>query len=131
MSISIFNSTVVPFGDGHAGVFRYDDTNRRMRLHAGFSRDGIHWNIEEEDIRLTGAHPEIGTWVYGYDPRVVWIDDRYYITWCNGYHGPATGRLAIYYGCADTVTSLAFGYIDDIIAFTKRTSIIQVKGQKG
>ena len=30
-SNSIFNSAVVPFGDGFAGVFRCDDTNRRMR----------------------------------------------------------------------------------------------------
>ncbi|HSN77832.1 MAG TPA: glycoside hydrolase family 130 protein, partial [Anaerolineae bacterium] len=28
---------------------------------------------------------------YAYDPRVVWIDDRYYVTWCNGYHGPTIG----------------------------------------
>ena len=30
-SNSIFNSAVVPFGDSYAGVFRCDDTNRRMR----------------------------------------------------------------------------------------------------
>jgi beta-1,4-mannooligosaccharide/beta-1,4-mannosyl-N-acetylglucosamine phosphorylase len=29
--------------------------------------------------------------VYGYDPRVVRIDDRYYVTWCNWYHGPTIG----------------------------------------
>ncbi|MGL5227436.1 MAG: glycosidase, partial [Bacteroidales bacterium] len=29
-----------------------------------------------------------------------------------------------YYGCADTVTSLAFGYIGEIIEFTKANSII-------
>ncbi|MBQ7540020.1 MAG: glycosidase, partial [Bacteroidaceae bacterium] len=28
-SNSIFNSAVVPFGDGFAGVFRCDDQNRR------------------------------------------------------------------------------------------------------
>jgi beta-1,4-mannooligosaccharide/beta-1,4-mannosyl-N-acetylglucosamine phosphorylase len=28
---------------------------------------------------------------YAYDPRVVWIEDRYYVTWCNGYHGPTIG----------------------------------------
>ena len=33
-------------------------------------------------------------------------------------------RIAIYYGCADTVTGLAFGYVPEIIEFTKRTSII-------
>ena len=40
---------------------------------------------------LEGADPEIGEWVYGYDPRVAKIDDKYYVTWCNGYHGPTIG----------------------------------------
>ena len=32
--------------------------------------------------------------------------------------------IAIYYGCADTVTGLAFGYISEIIEFTKKNSIV-------
>ncbi len=28
---------------------------------------------------------------YKYDPRVTWIEDRYWITWCNGYNGPTIG----------------------------------------
>ena len=43
---------------------------------------------------------------------------------CAALHDNETGRIAIYYGCADTVTGLAFGYIPEIIEFTKRTSII-------
>ncbi|MGL5635959.1 MAG: glycosidase, partial [Bacteroidales bacterium] len=43
---------------------------------------------------------------------------------CAAIHDSETGRIAIYYGCADTVTSLAFGYIDEIIEFTKANSII-------
>ena len=43
---------------------------------------------------------------------------------CAALHDSETGRIAIYYGCADTVTGLAFGYIDEIVEFTKRTSII-------
>jgi beta-1,4-mannooligosaccharide/beta-1,4-mannosyl-N-acetylglucosamine phosphorylase len=90
-SNSIFNSAVVPFKDGYAGVFRCDDTHRRMRLHAGFSKDGIHWDIRETKIEFTCDDREIGHWVYGYDPRVCLIGDRYYVTWCNGYHGPTIG----------------------------------------
>lgn len=82
-SNSIFNSAVVPFGDGFAGVFRCDDTNRRMRLHVGFSKDAINWNIKEEPLKFQCDDEEIGTWVYGYDPRVCFIEDRYYVTWCN------------------------------------------------
>lgn len=132
----------------------------------------------------------------GCDPRVVWIEDRYYISWCNAYAGcptiglgwtkdlksfhqienaflpfnrngvlfprkingkyfmlsrpsdnghtpfgdiyvsqspdivtfpcsalldAATGRMAIYYGAADTFTALAFTRIDDIMDFVKNT----------
>jgi beta-1,4-mannooligosaccharide/beta-1,4-mannosyl-N-acetylglucosamine phosphorylase len=34
---------------------------------------------------------EIGRFVYGHDPRVCWLEDRYYVTWRNGYHGPTIG----------------------------------------
>ncbi|MBF1313927.1 MAG: glycosidase, partial [Porphyromonadaceae bacterium] len=43
---------------------------------------------------------------------------------CAALHEAETGRIAIYYGCADTVTGLAFGYIDEIVEFTKKHSII-------
>ncbi len=90
-SNSVFNSAVVPFKDGYAGVFRCDDTNRRMRLHVGFSKDGINWNISETKIEFQCDDKEIGEFVYAYDPRVCFIEDRYYVTWCNGYHGPTIG----------------------------------------
>ena len=93
-SNSIFNSAVVPFKKGnynYAGVFRCDDTNRRMRLHVGFSVNGIDWDIREDDVHLEGADPEVASWEYGYDPRVTFLDGVYYVTWCNGYHGPTIG----------------------------------------
>ena len=33
-----------------------------------------------------------------------------------------TGRIAIYYGCADTVTSLAFCQIDELMDYLKKNS---------
>ncbi len=93
-SNSIFNSAVVPYRDGFAGVFRVDDTRREMRLHAGFSLDALRWTLAHDRIRWQPDNPqasEINTFQYGYDPRVVWIEDRFYITWCNGYHGPTIG----------------------------------------
>jgi beta-1,4-mannooligosaccharide/beta-1,4-mannosyl-N-acetylglucosamine phosphorylase len=62
-----------------------------MRIHAGFSDDGIHWNIDPEPIKMICEDSEVGEFVYAYDPRVVWLEDRYYVTWCNGYHGPTIG----------------------------------------
>ncbi len=90
-SNSIFNSAVVPFKGEFAGVFRIDDTRRIMRIHSGQSKDGIHWNIQPEPIQFVCDTPEIGAFEYRYDPRVCWIEDRYYVTWCNGYHGPTIG----------------------------------------
>ena len=91
-SNSIFNSAVVPFEGGYAGVFRCDDKKRTMGIHAGFSRDGIHWELDPGLIKFADSpSPEVGEWVYGYDPRVAFIDGRYYVTWCNGYHGPTIG----------------------------------------
>lgn len=90
-SNSIFNSAVVPFEGKFAGVFRCDSKSRSMDIFAGFSEDGIHWKIEETPIVFEGAEEEILKREYRYDPRVCFIEDRYYITWCNGYHGPTIG----------------------------------------
>ncbi|MBN2375617.1 MAG: glycoside hydrolase family 130 protein [Sedimentisphaerales bacterium] len=90
-SNSIFNSAVVPFENAFAGVFRCDDKRREMRIHSGKSPDGINWQIDPEPIQFQCAEPEISKFDYGYDPRVAWIEDRYYVTWCNGYHGPTIG----------------------------------------
>ena len=90
-SNSTFNSAVVPFKDGYAGVFRVDDKNRRMTLHVGFSKDGLKWEMNPGTIKFEGAAPEVAEWGYGYDPRVAEIDGRYYVSWCNDHHGPTIG----------------------------------------
>lgn len=90
-SNSIFNSAVVPYQGEFAGVFRVDNKARDMQLHAGFSKDGINWSLDPERIQFDCSNPEIAPWQYGYDPRVCWIEDRFYVNWCNGYHGPTIG----------------------------------------
>lgn len=90
-SNSVFNSAVVPFGDGYAGIFRCDSRSISMDIFPGFSKDGIHWEISDTPVQFEGADPEILKREYRYDPRVCFIEDRYYITWCNGYHGPTIG----------------------------------------
>lgn len=91
VSNSVFNSAVVPFEDGFAGVFRCDSRSISMDIFAGRSKDGIHWEIEDEPIHFEGEDEEILHREYRYDPRVCFLEDRYYITWCNGYHGPTIG----------------------------------------
>ncbi len=66
---SIFNSAVVPYKDGFAGVFRMDHITREQYLVTGFSDDGIHWKLNDEKI------------FHGYDPRLCEIDGKYYLSW--------------------------------------------------
>lgn len=90
-SNSIFNSAVVPFEGSYAGVFRCDNKKREMNIHRGFSENGIDWQIDNEPINWVFPNEELSRFEYRYDPRVVWLEDRYYITWCNGYLGPTIG----------------------------------------
>ena len=89
-SNSVFNSAGVPFGDGFAGVFRCDNRAVQMDIYVGFSKDGINWEISDDPIVFEGD-PVVTEKVYRYDPRVCCLDGKYYITWCNGYHGPTIG----------------------------------------
>jgi beta-1,4-mannooligosaccharide/beta-1,4-mannosyl-N-acetylglucosamine phosphorylase len=87
--LGIYNSAVVPFGDGFAAVFRLEDRTRFPRLHMGWSDDGLQWHIEPAPIVFANRpDEEIDVSDYAYDPRVVKIEDKYYITWCGGHNGP-------------------------------------------
>ena len=88
---SIFNSAVVPYQGKFAGVFRIDDNRRVMNLYSAHSEDGLNWQINHDPIEFICDDPEVAAFQYRYDPRVVWLEDRYYVTWCNGYHGPTIG----------------------------------------
>ncbi|HYH01952.1 MAG TPA: glycoside hydrolase family 130 protein [Bacillota bacterium] len=90
-SNSIFNSAVVPFQGGFTGVFRCDNKAREMQIHAGRSRDGVNWTLAPEPIDFICGDAEVKKSAYKYDPRVVKIEDKFYIFWCNGYHGPTIG----------------------------------------
>ena len=90
-STYVHNSAVIPFDGGFRGVFRIDNRSRRMQLHRGRSEDGLSWAIDENPIRFECDEPEIARFTYGYDPRLVRIGERIYVTWCNGYHGPTIG----------------------------------------
>ncbi|MDI9499027.1 MAG: glycoside hydrolase family 130 protein [Bacillota bacterium] len=91
VSNSIFNSAVVTYEGKFAGVFRCDNRAREMNIFAGRSDDGYNWVIDEEPIEFQAVDEAITKLDYRYDPRVVWIEDRYWVSWCNGYHGPTIG----------------------------------------
>ena len=95
-SNSIFNSAVVPFENGYAGVFRCDNRAVQMNIYAGFSKDGLEWDIRPDPIVMEPGNTEMIVSDYKYDPRVTFIEDRYWVTWCNGYHGPTIGIAYTY-----------------------------------
>jgi beta-1,4-mannooligosaccharide/beta-1,4-mannosyl-N-acetylglucosamine phosphorylase len=87
----IYNSAVVPFGGKFVGVFRTEGMDRMPHLHFGESPDGIVWTFSPQPIDFACDDPEVRRHEYAYDPRVTPIDGTFYITWCNGYHGPTIG----------------------------------------
>ena len=91
VSNSIFNSAVVPYKDGFAGVFRCDNKAVQMNIFAGFSSNGIDWQIDETPIDFKAGNISEVIGDYKYDPRVTFIEDRYWITWCEGNNGPTIG----------------------------------------
>lgn len=91
-SNSVFNSAVVPFKDGYAGVFRCDSRSISMDLFKGYSKNALDWEISNDPLVFEDdCDPEILNKEYRYDARITPIEDKYYITWCNGYHGPTIG----------------------------------------
>ncbi len=87
----IFNSAVVPFEDEFIGVFRAETINGRPHLHMGRSKDGLSWMIEEERIAFVNEQGESFMPNYAYDPRLVYVEDAYYIIWCTDFYGAAIG----------------------------------------
>lgn len=88
---SIFNSAVIHKDGTFVGVFRSDNKAMEQHLFLGNSLDGINWDIEHEPMPLYNNQDEQIGVACGYDPRVCFIEDRYYVTWCTGFHGPTIG----------------------------------------
>jgi beta-1,4-mannooligosaccharide/beta-1,4-mannosyl-N-acetylglucosamine phosphorylase len=116
-SNSIFNSAVVPFKGKFAGVFRVDGIGSISDLHAGFSDDGINWNINETPIKWTGQIKQT-PYEYGYDPRVVFVEDRWYVNWCTGISGDPT------IGCAWTKDFKAFHIMENLTLPCNRNGVL-------
>ncbi|MFO7869067.1 MAG: glycoside hydrolase family 130 protein [Bacteroidales bacterium] len=87
----VYNSAIVPFGDGYAGVFRGDQKNGRATLFSGFSKDGITINVDHNPIQWIDEEGNPAPTSYSYDPRVLEINGTFYITWCDDMHGPSIG----------------------------------------
>lgn len=87
----IFNSAVVPFEGKFVGVFRAETINGRPHLHMGWSDNGLDWKIEEERIPFVDEAGKPFQPNYAYDPRLVKVEDTYYIIWCTDFYGASIG----------------------------------------
>ena len=87
----IFNSAVVPFEDGYVGMFRADTVETNMRIHFGRSKDGIHWEFDKNPTHFVDENGNDFMPGYAYDPRLLKIEDTYYIIWCTDFYGASIG----------------------------------------
>ncbi|MNO14577.1 Beta-1,4-mannooligosaccharide phosphorylase [compost metagenome] len=87
----IFNSAVVSYEGSFLGVFRAETINGRPHLHLGKSEDGYNWEIEEERIEFIDEEGKPFQPNYAYDPRLLKVEDAYYIIWCTDFYGASIG----------------------------------------
>lgn len=123
---AIFNSAVVPFEDGYTGVFRVDDITLKQRLHVGRSKDGFNWDLEQEPIKFISEDKETANFIRGFDPRVCFIEDRYYVTWCNIIEGEGSTP-----GIAYTFDFKTFYQMPNIFPLYNRNTVLFPKKING
>jgi len=87
----VFNSAAWPQEGAFVGVFRADHRNGRADLHFGRSKDGIDWRLEPEVIAWKNEAGQPVRNGYAYDPRLLKIEDTFYITWCDDFPGASIG----------------------------------------
>lgn len=87
----IFNSAVIPYENSFIGVFRGEQNNGIPYIYLGRSKDGIHWEFEEEKITFVDEEGQEFMPRYAYDPRLVKVEGTYYIIWCQDFYGASIG----------------------------------------
>jgi beta-1,4-mannooligosaccharide/beta-1,4-mannosyl-N-acetylglucosamine phosphorylase len=87
----IFNSAVMPYKEAFIGVFRGEQTNGVPYIYLGRSKDAIHWEFDKDKIPFVDEEGKPAMPVYAYDPRLVKVEDTYYIIWCQDFYGASIG----------------------------------------
>ena len=87
----IFNSAVIPYEGAFIGVFRGEQLNGIPYIYLGRSKDGINWDFEEEKIHFTDEEGNSFMPKYTYDPRLIKLEDTYYLIWCQDFYGASIG----------------------------------------
>ncbi|MFA6865809.1 MAG: glycosylase, partial [Sphaerochaetaceae bacterium] len=89
----IFNSAVVPYNGKFIGVFRGERVNGVPKLYLGHSDDGIKWDFDKEPLVFVDEDGKVTDSYYYYDPRLVKVEDTYYIICCLDFCGASIGLM--------------------------------------
>ena len=81
----------MPYKDAFIGVFRGEQTNGIPYIYLGRSHDAVHWEFEENKIHFLDEEGRDFMPKYAYDPRLVKVEDTYYIIWCQDFYGASIG----------------------------------------
>ena len=84
----IYNSATVRIDGKYVGVFRCDKATGKPDLNMAYSDDGIHWTIDDESIKFFNPDGTRFEYPYAYDPRLIKIEDAYYVVFCAEIYGP-------------------------------------------
>lgn len=87
----IFNSSVVTYGGRFVGIFRAESINGVPFLYLGYSDDAIHWEFEKDRINFVDEEGKTFMPSYMYDPRLLKIEDTFYMIWCQDGYGATLG----------------------------------------
>lgn len=87
----IFNSAAIAYKDGFIAVFRGEQTDGIPYIYIGKSKDGLKWDISSKPIDFIDKNGKIFNPKYAYDPRLVKVEDTYYVMWCQDFYGPSIG----------------------------------------
>ena len=87
----IFNSAVIPYEGKFIGVFRGEQTDGIPYIYLGRSEDGLNWEFDPEPIDFKDKYGNSFMPKYAYDPRLVSLDGKYYLMWCQDFYGAAIG----------------------------------------
>ncbi len=87
----ICNSAVVMKDGKYVGVFRVETKDGRPMLVYGESKDGAKWDLDTEEIKLIKENGEnlVTLDEYCYDPRLIKLENEYYIVFCSDIGGPS------------------------------------------
>jgi beta-1,4-mannooligosaccharide/beta-1,4-mannosyl-N-acetylglucosamine phosphorylase len=81
----------VPYEGKFIGVFRGETINGIPYLYLGRSEDAVNWSYEEEKIEFVDQEGKSFMPKYAYDPRLIKVEEIYYIIWCTDFYGAALG----------------------------------------